>query len=164
MENITLDPESSKNIPNKSLQAQRALLLRELEEAERSEEKTPAERDEIHRLKQTYNQLVEVESNIGRRTCRDPFQVLPVELWKDILPPNVDELLTLTLVSSHWFHSLTSMSVLWTNIILDACNGDYLAKAITCLNLSRPVVFHLTILLSPDQWGTVAPLMDPLFE
>ncbi|KIM22277.1 hypothetical protein M408DRAFT_28826 [Serendipita vermifera MAFF 305830] len=161
MEHTNLDLESSNNIPTNSLQIRRALILRELEQLERSEEKTLTERDKIHRLKQSYNRLVNTKSEFDRRTCRDPFQVLPVELWKDILPTDVDELLTLTLVSSLWFHSLTSMSVIWTNIVLDARDDDYLSRAITYLNLSRPVDFHLTILLSPTQWEEVAPLFTP---
>ncbi|KIM22276.1 hypothetical protein M408DRAFT_28825 [Serendipita vermifera MAFF 305830] len=162
MEHSSLDPTSN-NISTKSVETRRTLLLRELEKAEQLEEKVPAERDKIHRLKQAYNQMINTEPDIGHRKYRDPFQVLPVELWKDIVPmnPDVDELLTLTLVSSRWCHALTSIPVIWTNIVLDACDGDYLAKAITYLNLSRPVVFHLTILLSPDQWGTVAPLFMP---
>jgi hypothetical protein len=157
METIEQKVDPAPEEPLTAAQARMVLILAEIEQLQQELHNKSTRNDEIHRLRQEYNRMVEEEADGRRQTSRDPLEVLPPELWKDILPENVDEALILTLVSTRWREALTSIPFLWTDISLDGTEGDYYAKAITCIHLSRPLEIDLRIDVPLKRWKEIAP-------
>ncbi|KIM21350.1 hypothetical protein M408DRAFT_29659 [Serendipita vermifera MAFF 305830] len=112
--------------------------------------------DHIHRLQQDYNNLMDEESEWTPDPLPDPFTVLPPELWPNIIPDNVEEVLNLTLVSPKWCQNILSMPSLWTTVILDKATPDCLARAVMCIHLSHPLKIYIYIGVPLEAWKQIA--------
>ena len=155
MENAEKEASSSLDKHTAEAEVQMTDILTKVKELQQDPDNDST--DKIHRLQQEYNRRVEEEADRTRRTLHDPLRVLPPELWKDIMPGTVEEVLVLTLVSSRWRDALTSIPFLWTNIALDGNECDYYARAVTCIHLSRPLEISLRIDIPIDVWRELAP-------
>lgn len=135
----------------------RATILAEIDNLNEDIHNAKATEDRIYHLRHEYNQLIDEE--VISSPLGDPLEILPPELWMNILPANVDDLLVLTMVSSRWCHKLLSTAVLWSKVLLDQQEPDYLAKAMTLIHLSRPVELEVRVDLPLEVWRKVAPMI-----
>ena len=134
-------------------------IIAEMEEIERGSALSQTELARIYYLREEYNGLVDKQEEVNRRPLPDPLEVLPPELWPDIMPENVGDLLVLSLVCTRWRDILFSIPRLWSTISLNAKRQDYLTEAAVCFALSAPLAIKLTISLPSEEWKKVAPLV-----
>ncbi|KIM22575.1 hypothetical protein M408DRAFT_28616 [Serendipita vermifera MAFF 305830] len=137
----------------------RATILAEIAKLNEDFLDTEPTGDRVYHLQPEYNRLVDEESVPS--PLGDPLEILPPELWKNIMPDNSDDSLVLTAVSSRWCHKLLSTPVLWSTIWLNQIEHDSMAKAIALIHLSRSVELDVHIHLPLEVWREVTPLIVP---
>ena len=142
-----------------AMRDQQRRIIAEIEEIKRESNLRQAESSRIYNLREEYNSLVDKQEEMNRRPSPDPLEVLPPELWPDIMPENIGELLVLSMVCTRWRDILFSIPKLWSTIDLNGTRQDYLAEAIVCFALSEPLEINLTISLPLKEWKNVAPLV-----
>lgn len=120
--------------------------------------------------KKEYNILVDGVAQIQMGAFADPLERLPLELWIqiitylieifDVFDPEsywTNQLLNLATVSRAWSDAVVSVPSFWTRVILDATDEDYLAKAVTSIELSGMRELDVMIRVSLRVWEEVAP-------
>jgi hypothetical protein len=120
--------------------------------------------DDIHSLKQEYNHMANTRAKLARISLSDPMEALPPELWPYIIKNTIaerenstDKLLDLVSVSKGWFSTLVTLPVIWTTVRLDQSEADYLAKAMTCIQLSGECEIDLHIYhLTAEEWREIS--------
>ncbi|KIM32772.1 hypothetical protein M408DRAFT_20124 [Serendipita vermifera MAFF 305830] len=165
MNNYTIAGEKTTSDLTVNLHAQRTKILARIRENKDIPGTNLANNDTIRRLEREYNDVTDQIAQLERQPSSDPMKVLPLDLWADIIKEAVnkyslvDDLLDLTTVSRHWCNTLMSLPTLWTTIVLDSTIGDYLAKAVIRLCLSRACELTVVIRISFKIWREVSPII-----
>jgi hypothetical protein len=141
------------------LRDRRSRITAQIEELEQATVLSPIESNRIYNFKEEYNLLVDEEDEIRPERSADPLEVLPPELWPDILPSTARELLILTLVCDKWRDAVLSVPRIWSRVYLDGKLEDYLALAIACFACSASLEICLTISLPLAIWKQVVPFI-----
>jgi hypothetical protein len=113
---------------------------------------------ELERLCVQYNDTSQDSKKQSQSSNNDPLQHLPAELWQDIIllasvqreiwavpavqRNRIDQILTLTMVSTSWKESIISTPSFWTSIGIYS-TGDVAAKVATGLYLSKDLLIDL---------------------
>ncbi|KIM21833.1 hypothetical protein M408DRAFT_29217 [Serendipita vermifera MAFF 305830] len=142
-----------------AINERRRLILAEIERLENELGVISDPSDHIHQLQQDFNNLLDEESEWTPDPLPDPFTILPPELWPNIIPGHVEEVLNLTLVSPEWRQIICSIPSLWTTVILNKATPDCLARAVTCIHLSRPLKLYISIGAPLEAWKQIAPII-----
>jgi hypothetical protein len=121
--------------------------------------------------KRRYNNLVDDLIQMETGPFIDPLESLPLELWINIIaslndgfndgPNPINQLLTLTCISKAWSDTLLSIPSFWTTVVLDGREEDYLAKAMTSIELSGTLELDVTIRVPFENWIKAAPVVVP---
>ncbi|KIM20891.1 hypothetical protein M408DRAFT_29997 [Serendipita vermifera MAFF 305830] len=151
-----------------NLLAQRTKILTRLIDNRNVPSMKPQNDSTIRYLQKEYNHVTERIAQLEYQPLSDPMKVLPLELCADIIEEAVtspsahspvDNLLDLTTVSRLWRDILMSLPTLWTSIVFDSTEGDYLAKAAVCLFLSGACDLRVTIAVPFKLWPEISPII-----
>ncbi|KAG8835075.1 hypothetical protein FRC17_005428 [Serendipita sp. 399] len=129
--------------------------------------------DRVTRLKEENNRIIDdhmaTMSRIRHGQPVDPRRRLPIEVFTAIIAWTkdpldwfgwcIDEILSLTLVSTSWRNAILSTPSLWDEIRLDGRTNDLQRKLLVALHLSGKIPIKLRIQCSPSLWEEVEPLL-----
>jgi hypothetical protein len=135
------------------MEQQRIKILDQIQMVDSGDVLGPEEATALSHLKARYNEIVETIYQNTPGPFWDIIEVFPEDIWIQIiqyaLPTSqyAAALLTLTMVSSKWFHALLSIPILWSHIEICGSNGDSLATIGAFTHLSNDAPLTLTVYL-----------------
>ncbi|KAG8835077.1 hypothetical protein FRC17_005430 [Serendipita sp. 399] len=151
----------------------RAHLLGKIHDLEDRSTSSSDVHDRILRLKEENNHIMEGHmakmSRIRHGPPVDPCSRLPIEVFTAIIAWTkdpldwfgwcIDEILSLTLVSTSWRNAILSTPSLWDEINLDGNINDLQMKLLVAFHLSKGTPIKLRIQCSPSLWKEVEPFL-----